>query len=165
MISSLITSKSSSKSGIEIQMIPYLVAVLGGVFIACQAVVNANVARLVGSIPLAGLVSVIVTFAALLVAVISAGYPHQALRGLANTPYWMPVAGGLLGAGIMGAVLWATPRIGAGSIVVLLVAGQLIFAAMADHFGLFGLQTQRLGATRVAGLLAVTFGAWLVSIR
>lgn len=141
------------------------IAMLGGVLVACQAVINAHVGRTVGSIPLSGAASAAITSAILAIVLVLHGNVGVVVRGLAAVPPWMPFVGGALGAAIMGCVLWSTPRIGATSMIVLLIAGQLCFSAAADHFGLFGLRVKPLDPVRTAGMIAVFGGAWVVAIR
>ena len=81
---------------------------------------------------------------------------------LVTLPWWT-VLGGMIGVGIVAGAAALAPLTGAALFFVCLVGGQLIGAALADHFGAFGLPIRELSMTRVAGLLLVFFGAVLAS--
>ena len=54
------------------------------------------------------------------------------------------------------------PRVGVATFFVFIVAGQLIGAAVADHFGAFGMIERSISAPRLIGILLVVAGAALV---
>jgi transporter family-2 protein len=58
-------------------------------------------------------------------------------------------------------VTWAAPRIGVGNAVFFVLLGQLVAAAVIDHFGLIGAIRAELTARRAAGIAAMAFGVWL----
>jgi transporter family-2 protein len=59
--------------------------------------------------------------------------------------------------------LIAVRPLGAGGVIALLVAGQLLIAVLADRFGWFGLHVVGLGAGRIAGLVLVIAGTLLIT--
>jgi transporter family-2 protein len=56
------------------------------------------------------------------------------------------------------------PRIGVGSAIVLIIAGQLLIAAVIDHFGWLGVDNTPITWQRAMGMALVLLGAWL-SVR
>jgi transporter family-2 protein len=57
---------------------------------------------------------------------------------------------------------WATPRLGAGTVLVLMVAAQLAVGVVLDHFGVLGLKVHPISSLRAAGVLLVVAGALMV---
>ncbi|AEJ13651.1 conserved hypothetical protein [Pseudomonas putida S16] len=55
-----------------------------------------------------------------------------------------------------------TPRLGAAGFLVLVVAGQIITAVVADHFGVMGLGGKPLNLARLAGVVLILCGVLLV---
>jgi transporter family-2 protein len=51
------------------------------------------------------------------------------------------------------------PRLGAGSFIVLVVAGQMITAIVVDHFGLMALTPKPVTLARVLGVALIMTGA------
>jgi len=59
------------------------------------------------------------------------------------------------------AVTWSAPRIGVGNAIFFVLLGQLIAAAIIDHFALFGAARTTLTAQRAIGLLVMAVGVYL----
>lgn len=58
-------------------------------------------------------------------------------------------------------ITWATPKIGVGNAVFFVLLGQLVAAAMIDHFGLLGALKSEITLRRVAGIAVMAFGVYL----
>ena len=59
------------------------------------------------------------------------------------------------------AVTWSAPRIGVGNAIFFVLLGQLIAAAIIDHFALFGASRTTLTVQRAIGLLVMAVGVYL----
>ena len=59
------------------------------------------------------------------------------------------------------AVTWSAPRIGVGNAIFFVLLGQLIAAALIDHFGLFGAAKSSLTLQRGIGLVVMAIGVYL----
>lgn len=46
--------------------------------------------------------------------------------------------GGLLGAASVFVIVWVVPKIGVTSVLISVIAGQILIGLIIDHFGLFG---------------------------
>lgn len=73
--------------------------------------------------------------------------------------------GGVLGVLIVLIANAAVPRLGMVATVGLFLAGNLFFAAAADHFGLFHLPVLKISRRRMAGLASALTGLILVLYR
>ena len=62
-------------------------------------------------------------------------------------------------------ITWAGPRIGIGNAVFFVLFGQLIAAAVIDHFGLLGALRFEMTARRAMGLAVMALGVYLAKRR
>ena len=125
--------------------------------------INAVLARDVDGAARASLVSFVVGALALLAAVLLffRGAPAVAKAGAA--PWWV-WTGGLLGAVyVLGSVV-AAPKLGAATLVALILAGQAAASLTVDHFGLVGFQENPVTPGRLLGIGLVALGVVLVRV-
>ena len=141
--------------------LPYLLAtLLIGMIFSQQPAINAVSAKGLGS-PVAGAaLSISVTLICLLVLLPFSGGTLRP-SAVAALPWWV-VFGGVIGGFVVAGGAAIAPITGAALFFIFLVAGQLLGAAAADHFGAFGLPERPLSLTRAAGLALVIAGALLV---
>ena len=92
---------------------------------------------------------------------------RQSLSGLgegARSPVWMWIAG-VMSALIIFAIALGPPRIGTTTTIALVIAGNLVAAAVIDRFGWFGLEQIGLTPIRIAGIALLGVGAALTLVR
>lgn len=133
----------------------------GGLAVAIQPSINARLARKVGSYE-SSLISFAVGTLALAVMVMVAGRGN--LRNLADASWW-ELTGGLIGAYFVTMTIIAVPRLGTLAVMAIIIAGQLITAALLDQYGAFGLRQIPLTPLRGIGILLLCIGAGLVIRR
>ena len=75
---------------------------------------------------------------------------------------WYTLSAGVLGLVIIAALSFSIPRVGMAPTVTLIVAGQLVLAAILDHFGWLGAASRPIDMQRVIGILVVFVGVWLI---
>ncbi|HEX2291941.1 MAG TPA: DMT family transporter [Gaiellaceae bacterium] len=140
----------------------YLVfALLAGAMLPIQFGINAQLAHWVGGSMRAALVSFVVGALGLLVAVLltARGWPDRA----EDAPWWV-WTGGLLGAFyVLGSIVTA-PKLGAATLVALILAGQAIASLLVDHFGWVGFAEHPITPVRLAGVALLAAGVVLVRI-
>lgn len=83
------------------------------------------------------------------------------LGALGSTP-WYAWFAGAFGVVTVAAIGFAVPRVGVAGATVALILGQLLVAAVVDHFGWFGVRVRAMDLVRVAGFVLLLAGAWLV---
>ena len=71
-------------------------------------------------------------------------------------------AGGLYGAVFVAVAAFAAPRMGVTYFLMVAIAGQLAMALLLDRLGAFGVPRIEVSSMRVAGVLLVLAGAFLV---
>ena len=135
-----------------------LIMLAAGIGIPVLAALNAALGQRIGSPAVAALCLFLVALAAtgLVVAVTGAG----AARALAGQPKHL-FLGGLLVAYYVLSVTTIAPRFGVGNAVFFVLLGQLLAAAVIDHFGLFGARVSPLSPTRAAGIALMAAGVLL----
>jgi transporter family-2 protein len=133
---------------------------LGGALTALQGPANARLSQGVGSVINGALVSFIIgTVALAIIALFMQVRPEgQAVRSI---PWWGWL-GGLYGCLFVTSIAWGVPKLGVGTTLTVVVAGQLLLAVVLDHFGAFGTPVQPISGSRIAGLLMVIGGVLLV---
>ncbi len=92
---------------------------------------------------------------------------RQGLGGVGEgfrVPPWLWLAG-IMSALIVFAVALAPPRIGTTTTIGLIIAGNLVMAAVVDRYGLFGLERIGLSPVRVLGIVLLGVGAALTLYR
>jgi transporter family-2 protein len=144
------------------QLSLYLIAaVLVGVLVSLQPLLNGVLGRSIGSPYAAAAISIFVAaFGAIaMLGVVDRGEITRAT--LMAVPWWVYLAGFIGTVFVVGSVVIA-PVTGALALFVCIVAGQLIGAALADHFGLLGLALRPVSPVRLLGLALVVGGAVLV---
>lgn len=143
---------------------PYvLFAVAAGAMLPFQFGINSVLARYVDGAARASLVSFVVGALALLVAVLIFFRGAPSLERAGAAPWWVWV-GGLLGAFyVLGSVVTA-PKLGAATLVALILAGQAAASLTVDHFGLVGFQENPITPGRLLGIALVALGVVLVRV-
>lgn len=137
-----------------------LFAVAIGVLLPLQALINARLGQATHGPLLASTVSFVVGTLVLAAALLATRTPLPDARMAAGVP-WFAWLGGLIGAVyVLGATLLVL-RLGAASLVCLVVLGQLVGALALDHFGVLT-APRPADLVRVLGVVLVAVGALLV---
>jgi bacterial/archaeal transporter family-2 protein len=131
-----------------------------GALAGLQPPANAALSEHVGQLG-AAFVSLAISVAIIGLLLLAVGHPGR-LSGLSSIRPEQAL-GGFAGAAIVSISLIAVRPLGAGAVVALLVAAQLILSVTADRFGWFGLHHVGIGLGRTLGVLLVVVGTLLVS--
>ncbi len=142
------------------QVIYFLLAMAAGSTSTLQFGINSQLKLLVGpiwTVCISLTVSVIGTAVVLLLA--RQPLPDKTL--FASAPWWL-WTGGLCGIlfVLAGAVL--APKLGASTYTAALIAGQVLFSVLLDHFGVLGFPKHSLNLERIFGVLLLMAGVLLV---
>jgi transporter family-2 protein len=139
-----------------------LFALVAGCMLPLQAGVNTALAEWVGGPVRASLVSFVVGTLVLL-AIALVFFRDRPTENLGGAPWWIWV-GGLLGAFFVVASVVTAPRLGAATMVVLLVAGQAVAALVLDHYGWVGFPVHHVTPGRIVGVALLAGGVALVRL-
>jgi transporter family-2 protein len=138
-----------------------LFAFAGGVVLPFQAGINAQLADWLHSPVRAAFVSFLVGTVVLLVAAAFVFKPLPSWGRMGDAPWWVWI-GGALGAFYVAAAIVTAPRLGAATLVALVVAGQGLASLVVDQFGWVGFEPKHISAGRLIGMALVGAGVALV---
>lgn len=135
-----------------------LVMLAAGIGIPVLAALNAGLGTRLGSpVAAAAILFVVALLTTLLVLAIK-GAP--ALAAVVTAPKHLFLAGLLVAFYILSITIIA-PKFGVGNAVFFVLLGQLISAALIDHFGLFGARISPLSLSRASGIAMMAAGVFL----
>ena len=139
-----------------------LLAILAGIAMPTQAIVNSRLAESVNHNPiLAAFISFAVGTIALFLYILLTGISLSNLASAKDAP---PVAwiGGFLGAFFVSVMVTVVPRIGIALTFSLAVGGQMFVTMLIDHFGWLGIPVVEINRWRVLGATLITIGVVLI---
>jgi transporter family-2 protein len=140
-----------------------LMAILAGISVPTQAGINAQLGLWARSPVLASTISFAVGTLTLVIYSLVARIPLPALASVGNHPWWVWI-GGTLGAFFVTSTIILVPKLGATAMVTLILAGQMMASLLLDHFGWLGYPLHPINLGRIAGVLLVCGGVWLIRV-
>jgi transporter family-2 protein len=90
------------------------------------------------------------------------GWQSGALAPLKNVQPILLTAG-VLGACLVFAIAWLIPKVGAGNVMIVLLAGQVIGGLVMSHYGFLGSPVQPITVAKVVGVLVMVGGVFLAT--
>lgn len=142
-------------------LIPTGLAVLAGISVVTQQILNANLRMALSSAAWSGFASYFVGLACMAFLAVILRDPPPSAGVMLRVPWWA-WSGGLFGAIFIGLAIVLVPQLGAATFIALVVTGQMLASAGFDHFGLLGLDRQPLDATRLLGIALLVGGVVLI---
>ncbi len=140
-----------------------VLGMVGGAMLPIQTTINTRLAKGLGSIIMASLVSFGVGTLALAIAVFGSG-GHVPWATTAQAAPWWIWLGGPCGLIFLSLNIVLLPRIGASATVILPVVGQIFGGLVIDATAAFGSEHRALTGMRVIGAVLVLVGAALVNL-
>ncbi len=136
------------------------IAIVAGMGIPLMAALNGKLGSLIGVQAAAASLFVVGLVASVAIAAV-AGMPSNEQIAQVKPHYFL---GGLLVAFYIFTISWAGPRFGVGNAVFCVLLGQLISAALVDHYGLVGSETP-ITLQRILGIAVMAVGLALALKR
>ncbi len=90
------------------------------------------------------------------------GWQSGALQPLKQV-HPLLLSAGILGACLVFAIAWMIPQVGAGPVMITLLAGQVIGGLVMSHFGWLGSPVQPISMTKLAGVAVMIGGVALAT--
>lgn len=147
--------------GPYITIASYVLVVCAGVSVALQQILNAKLRTELGSPWWAGFVSYFVGTLAMLAIILASGEPRLSSAMAARTS-WPSWTGGVFGAVFIGTAILMVPRLGAATVLALIVVGQMLGSLAFDHVGLLGVPQHPASPIRLAGVALLILGVVLI---
>jgi transporter family-2 protein len=138
-----------------------LLTIFLGVVLAVHLAMNGKVGSVLNNARVANAVFWCIGAAAAL-AIGLTGWEQGSLSPLRQV-HPMLLSAGILGACLVFAIAWLIPQVGAGTVMISLLAGQVIGGILLSHFGWLGSPVQPITWTRVAGVVVMIGGVVLAT--
>jgi transporter family-2 protein len=137
-----------------------VLAFLAGSFLPVQAGINAKLGRAAESPAYAALISFVIGAIVLLIYALMS---KQSIswQGLKAAPMYAWI-GGIFGAFYVTVVLLAFPHLGPGLTFGMIVAGQMLFTVVLEHFNVLVVHHNPMNLPRLIGVLLVIAGAIII---
>ncbi len=136
-------------------------AVITGALIPIQAATNTVFSKSIGNPFITGLMVFSVGLIGMILFVLISRTHIPPVQQLVSAPAYSYL-GGIIVATYVVMITILAPRIGVGTAIGLIVTGQIICAVLIDHFGLFNVAIHSINSTRIAGVLLMIGGVYLV---
>ena len=138
-----------------------LLAVAAGFCLPVQAGINAHLSQLTRSSILAATISFGVGTAALVAYSLMLRIPLPPAAALGGSAWWV-WTGGFYGAFFVTVTVVLAPKLGAASMVALIVAGQMLMSVLLDHYGLLGFPMHPINWARLTGVGLLVGGVIMI---
>jgi bacterial/archaeal transporter family-2 protein len=138
-------------------------AVLLGVVLTTQVATNTQLGTALGNPYIPATVNMVIGFfaTAILTWSLTSEWPTREMVRSAPAYAWF--AGGLMGVIYLTGTILLAPKLGAGALVGLIIAGQLLFSVLLDHFGWLGFEQHPANFARLSGCVLMIAGVFLIS--
>ncbi|MEJ7637349.1 MAG: DMT family transporter [Singulisphaera sp.] len=138
-----------------------LFALVAGTALPIQAGINALLTRRLGHPVQAAFVSFVIGSFALLAYCLAMRLRWPGLSEMRQVPPWLWV-GGLLGAFYVAATVVLAPKLGASTMIGLIIAGQMAASLALDHFGMIGFAPHPASVWRLLGAALLVVGVVII---
>ena len=140
-----------------------LLAFVAGFCLPTQAGINTQLNLWSHSAVLTAAISFAVGTLVLAVYALILRIPWPSGEALTRYPWWM-WTGGFLGAFLVASNVVLAPRLGAASMMSLIIAGQMFASLFLDHFGWLGYQVHPVSGLKMLGAALVVGGVVLIRL-
>ena len=134
------------------------IMLLAGIGIPVMAAMTASLGKHLNSPVAASAFAFFMAFCIALLALIITD--KSFVKQIPTTPKYLFVAGAFIAFYVL-SISFVAPHFGIGNAIFFVLLGQLLSAAIIDHYGLFGAQINHLSMMRFSGIIAMAFGVWL----
>jgi transporter family-2 protein len=146
------------------RLVAVLVAAGAGCLVGMQAPINSRLGRSVGTYQAATFSFLVGLIALVLMSTLVAKGGVGELRHVTRVPWWA-LLGGLCGAVYVAVAIVAVRSLGVSGLTGAVIAGQLAVSVVIDRLGLLGVPRQPVSALRIAGIVLLVAGVFLVVRR
>jgi len=147
--------------GVKMDGLILVLTALAGCLMPVQPAVNAVTAQMMSSPYLASFFSFLTGTLVLGLLCLALRLPWPDGKIIMGLPWWAWLAGPM-GAFFVTMTIVAVPRLGAMSVMALLIAGQMGMSLVMDHFGWLGIPAQPISLWRILGAILLFTGVVLI---
>ncbi|WP_068268472.1 DMT family transporter [Caviibacter abscessus] len=139
-----------------------LLAIVAGISVTLQGPINTSLGKSLKSPDLATFWAFFGGTVLIGIYLLAKKEPVPDLAQIKEIPVWSYL-GAVTGIIYVALVILVTPKLGVGTTTVLLLLAQIITALVLDHFGVFGFIAKPINLVKVAGVVLMTGGVFLIS--
>jgi len=143
------------------EMLLLLMAILAGALVPVQAGLNMVLRQHLADPSQAAFISFAVGTLVLLAYCLALRHQWPSLAEMGRIPpvLWI---GGAFGAFFVATTIFLGPRLGAATMTAFMLSGQLAASLLLDHYGVIGFPEHAVSPWRIAGVVLLGVGAWMV---
>lgn len=141
----------------------YVLTIFLGIVLAVHLAMNGRVGSMIANPRVANAVFWCIGAAAAVLIGLT-GWQQNALAPLVKV-HPVLLTAGVLGACLVFAIAWMIPKIGAGPVMITLLAGQILGGLLMSHFGWLGSPVQPVTAMKLAGVALMIAGVVLATFK
>ncbi len=130
--------------------------------VVIQGGINARLGVMLNNALLATSTALVMSASFTLIAVFTTVRQFPSMNQLQVIPIYMWFTGGILSFMAVTLFYYIIPKVGISTTVTFGLAGQILFAAIAGHYGWFGMPVEPLGIRKIAGILVMVAGVILI---
>ena len=134
------------------------IMLIAGIGIPIMAAMTSSLGKHLGSPVAASAFAFFIAFCIALLALLFAD--KSFIKEIPSVPKYFFVAGAFIAFYVL-SISFVAPHFGIGNAIFFVLVGQMLSAAIIDHYGLFGAQINQLSVTRTLGIFVMVFGIWL----
>lgn len=140
-------------------------AFIGGIFLAIQASLNANLGIILKKPILASVAQSVssTVFAIAIVALSLKTLPNSTT--LKEVPVYLWFTGGLFSVIGISLYYYTIPKLGLSTMIAIGLSGQLIFSVVAGHFGWLNMPMEPISIKKIAGLVFILAGILFIKLK
>lgn len=139
----------------------FILAIIAGALIPIQTSSNTVLSKNVGGIIPATMCMFIVATISIILTILVSKTSIPNLTQVSSTPFYSWF-GGIIAVIYIMTLVFLAPKLGIGNVTVLIVTGQAISIMLIEHFALFGFHEKPLNLYRIAGVLFLILGVYLI---
>lgn len=139
----------------------FILTFFAGVMIPFQSSMNAHLGKQINSPYYSALIVFITAAFGLALYILLYRRPIPPIHLFFTAPKWSYL-GGILGGGYILIIILAAPKLGIGSVTIMVLLGQVVASMLIDHFGLLGATVHQLDWRRLIGISLIIGGVFLV---
>jgi bacterial/archaeal transporter family-2 protein len=133
-----------------------------GIMVVIQGGINSRLGVMLNNSLVATGIALVMSASVTLLVVVATVRQLPTAGELRQIPAYMWFAGGVFSFIAVSLFYYVIPRVGISTAVTFSLTGQVIFAAVASHFGWFGMPLEPVSIKKIAGMLVMMAGVVLV---
>lgn len=138
-------------------------AFLAGIALAAQATLNTHLGQILSSSLLATLVTFLSSSITISLVILASVKKLPSLDVIQTVPKYLWFSGGLLSTFALALFYYLIPKIGILPLISLSLAGQLIFAVIAGHYGFFNFPITTVDTSKIVGIASMLLAIYLIN--